>query len=159
MTTSFNADEVFEMAEEIERNGAKFYRRAAEGAEGEMRQVFLDLAEMEDDHEDTFVKMRKDLMDPEIAPVIPDMDNEGALYLQAFADGKAFATDPEQAFADNATVADILRTAISLEKDTIVFYQSLKGYLSGKVDAEKVNSLINEEIGHILTLSTRLAAV
>ncbi|GAI05715.1 unnamed protein product [marine sediment metagenome] len=29
MGTTFNADEIFEMAEEIERNGAMFYREAA----------------------------------------------------------------------------------------------------------------------------------
>jgi rubrerythrin len=32
MSTPFNADEILEMAEQIERNGARFYRRAAEGA-------------------------------------------------------------------------------------------------------------------------------
>ena len=30
MPITFNADEIFEMAEEMERNGAWFYRRAAE---------------------------------------------------------------------------------------------------------------------------------
>jgi len=30
MPIPFNADEVFEMAEQIERNGARFYRAAAE---------------------------------------------------------------------------------------------------------------------------------
>ena len=29
MSTAFNADEVFEMAEQIEQNGARFYREAA----------------------------------------------------------------------------------------------------------------------------------
>ena len=32
MSYDFNADEVFEMAEQMERNGAKFYRDAAETA-------------------------------------------------------------------------------------------------------------------------------
>ena len=30
MGWDFNADEIFEMAEQIERNGAKYYRNAAE---------------------------------------------------------------------------------------------------------------------------------
>ena len=30
MSYDFNADEVFEIAEQIERNGAKFYRTSAE---------------------------------------------------------------------------------------------------------------------------------
>ena len=32
MSEVFNADEVFEMAEKIEKNGADFYRKAAEKA-------------------------------------------------------------------------------------------------------------------------------
>ena len=31
---TFNPDEIFEMAEQIERNGAKFYRKAAERTAG-----------------------------------------------------------------------------------------------------------------------------
>ncbi len=34
MPQRFNADEIFEIAEQIERNGAAFYRRAAEGRAG-----------------------------------------------------------------------------------------------------------------------------
>ena len=31
MSVDFNADEIFEMAEQIERNGVKFYNKAAKG--------------------------------------------------------------------------------------------------------------------------------
>ena len=37
MRTGFNAIEIFQLAEQIERNGAKFYRRAAEGFEDPAR--------------------------------------------------------------------------------------------------------------------------
>ncbi len=53
MVMPFNADEVFEMAEQIERNGARFYRAAAKKIP-EVSQVFSDLAAMEDEHEKTF---------------------------------------------------------------------------------------------------------
>ena len=35
MSYDFNADEIFEIAEQIERNGAKFYRTAAESVADE----------------------------------------------------------------------------------------------------------------------------
>ena len=38
MSYEFNADEVFEIAERIERNGARFYRRAAELSSAEERE-------------------------------------------------------------------------------------------------------------------------
>jgi rubrerythrin len=55
MSYDFNADEVFEMAEQLERNGAKFYHDAAEGDVGQSnKQMLLDLAAMEEAHEKTF---------------------------------------------------------------------------------------------------------
>ena len=60
MSIAFNADEVFEMAEEIERNGAKFYREAAsKSTNREIREMFLNMASMEDGHLRTFQEMRK----------------------------------------------------------------------------------------------------
>jgi hypothetical protein len=38
MSYDFNADDVFEMAEQIERNGAVFYRKAAADVTGSGRQ-------------------------------------------------------------------------------------------------------------------------
>ena len=60
MGMPFNADEVFEMAEQIERNGARFYRTAAEKFP-EVNPLLLELAAMEDKHEKTFAAMRSEL--------------------------------------------------------------------------------------------------
>ena len=43
MSMPFNADEVFEMAEQIERNGGKFYRAAAKKFP-EVSKLLLNLA-------------------------------------------------------------------------------------------------------------------
>jgi len=59
MSIDFNADEVFEIAEQIERNGAKFYRTVAENVtDADKRKILINLAEMEDEHEQTFKTMR-----------------------------------------------------------------------------------------------------
>jgi Rubrerythrin. len=48
----FNIDEIFEIAEQIERNGVIFYTRAAEKfSEYTKKSVFLNLADMERKHE------------------------------------------------------------------------------------------------------------
>ena len=47
MSITFNANEIFEMAEEIERNGAKFYRKAAQNtSDNQTKQMLLDMADM-----------------------------------------------------------------------------------------------------------------
>ena len=49
MAYDFTADDVFEMAEKLERNGAQFYRKAAENAgDSEAKAFLIRLAEMED---------------------------------------------------------------------------------------------------------------
>ena len=60
MAIPFNADEVYEMAEEIERNGARFYRKAAEKFPA-ISELFQKLALMEDEHLATFASLRADL--------------------------------------------------------------------------------------------------
>ena len=56
----FNIDEIFELAEQMERNGAKFYRAAAEAiSDKEQQQQLVELALMEDEHERTFSGMRE----------------------------------------------------------------------------------------------------
>ena len=87
MSIRFSADEIFEMAEEIERNGGKFYRKAAEGAaDNDIRRYLLDMAAMEDGHLHTFAEMREHLSDAEREVVTFDPENEAALYLDAMAD-------------------------------------------------------------------------
>lgn len=75
MSITFNADEIFEMAEQIERNGAKFYRAAAEKFSA-VRQVLLDLAAMEDEHQSTFAAMRAQLTAPEQQPILFDPEGQ-----------------------------------------------------------------------------------
>ncbi|HRD19019.1 MAG TPA: ferritin family protein, partial [Candidatus Marinimicrobia bacterium] len=57
---NFNIDEVFEIAEQIEVNGSRFYRHAAELSQfAEHKNMLLKLAEMEDQHQKTFAGMRE----------------------------------------------------------------------------------------------------
>ena len=71
MGISFNADEIFEMAIYVERNGAKFYRKAAEQTESpDVKKMLLELAAMEDGHEIIFAEMRKDLNEKDRKSVV-----------------------------------------------------------------------------------------
>ena len=64
MSFEFSANEIFEMAEQLERNGAKFYRTSAEGVKDPAsRDLLQSLADMEDTHEKTFASMRASLSD------------------------------------------------------------------------------------------------
>jgi len=162
MSIHFNADEVFEMAEQIERNGAKFYRKVAEGTEDVgTRELLLELAAMEDEHEETFASMRAELSAEERTSTVFDPEGEAGMYLNAMADGYVFdmRADPSELLTGKETIAEILRTAIGLEKDSIVFYLGIDEIVPERLGKDKISVIIKEEMGHITTLSKKLASL
>jgi rubrerythrin len=162
MSILFNADEIFEMAEQIERNGAKFYRKVAEQtADSGSRELLIRLAAMEDEHEKTFAAMRKDLARQEKENVTFDPEGQAALYLRAFADGQVFdiKVDPSERLTGKETMKDILQTAIGLEKDSIVFYLGIKEIVPEELGKGRIDAIIREEMGHVTELSRELASL
>ncbi|MCG8473061.1 MAG: ferritin family protein [Desulfobacterales bacterium] len=155
MGLGFNADEIFEMAEQIERNGAKYYREAAEAVTNEADKKFLtELAEMEDDHEVTFGDLRKGLTDAQKEPLTFDPEGEATQYLKALADTRVFF----EKVMDISSIEGILKGAITAEKDSIVFYLGMKEMVSETRGKERIDAIIKEEMKHIKLLSNRLSA-
>ena len=166
MSYDFNADEILEMAEQIERNGATFYRASAEGVEDPAsREMLSDLAAMEDQHEKTFSSMRADLSEQEKASTTFDPENEALLYLKALADSRVFvqrkipsmeslAGRPEQEIME-----EILKFAIGAEKESIVFYLGMKDAIPESLGKGRLDNIIKEEMSHIRLLSNKLVSL
>lgn len=157
MSMPFNADEVFEMAEQIERNGSKFYRAAAKKFP-EVSKLLLELAAMEDKHLKTYENMRAELSGTEIEQPVFDPDGQAQMYLRVMADGHVFdvKTDPAEKLANKNTPEEVLKMAIGLERDSIAFYVGLKEAVSNKAGKDKVEDIIKEEMGHIVILNQKL---
>ncbi len=149
MAVTFSADEIFEMAEQIERNGAKFYTTASDLAQGDTRTMLQQLAEMEIDHEKTFAHMRAELNKLEKQPSVADVFDEAAQYLRSMVEGKVFTNDPNTFFDGSRTLEDVFKFAIAIEKDSIVFYQGIKGMVPSDTGKDKIDGIIKEEYGHI----------
>ena len=162
MSVIFNADEIFEMAEQVERNGAQFYRRAVEITDDStVRDNLMRLAEMEDQHEITFASMRVEFSSGERSETVFDPDNQIQLYLRAMADGHVFDTqsDPSEKLSGEVSLEEIVQTAIGLEKDSIIFYLGLRDMVPKNLGKDKINDIIKEEMGHITDLSEQLRAL
>ncbi len=155
MSITFNVDEILEMAEEIERNGAKFYRQAAEIASDEkVRQRLNSMANMEDGHLDTFQRIREQLTEQEKQPTTFDPENQAALYLQAMADahGCEGKISPTQELTGQETVDELIEIALNAEKESVVFYSGLKELVPVNAGRDLVDEIISEELSHITTL-------
>lgn len=160
MGFTFNADEVFQVAIDIERNGAAFYRRAVELQDDPAQKEFFEgLARMEDTHERTFKRMREELAGQEGGAAGYEPDSEAALYLQALANGHGGEGNPAEArsLTGNETVEDILRIGIGLEKNSILYYSGLLEMIPEKLGRDRVELIIAEERKHVAQLSRALS--
>ena len=97
---------------------------------------------------------------PTIDPAF-DPDGQAGMYLQAMADGHVFNVrkDPSEHLTGKETVEDVLKTAIGLEKDSIVFYLGIKEMVPKKMGKENIDNIIKEEMIHISILSKELVSV
>ena len=153
MKYDFNADEIFEMAEQMERNGEGFYKKAAASIQDNAhRELLLKLAAMEVEHEKTFKAMHKDLSAAAKAATVFDPDGEAALYLRALVDTRVFFEKK----IDVSSMEKILKAAIEAEKDSIVFYLGMKNAVPEKLGRDRIEGIIKEEMGHIRLLSREL---
>lgn len=153
MSIDFNADEVFEIAEQIEKNGAKFYRNVAKKIKDiNKKQLLINLAEMEDEHEITFKTLRSELSIDEKIQSTFDPEGDSERYLRALADTRIFYEKD----VDTTSLKEILKSAITAEKDSIVFYLGIKDVVPVHLGKQKLDDIIKEEMGHISLLSKEL---
>jgi len=159
MSITFNADEIFEMAENIERDAAKFYRQAVKNAaDKKIKQLFIDLANMEDKHLATFQEMRKELGAGEKEKTVFDPNDEAAMYLQTMAKGHGWEGKKSltESLTGNEKTEDILKIALEAENNSVVFYSGLKELVPARAGRDKVEAIIKEELGHIAVLNEQL---
>jgi rubrerythrin len=158
MTVTLNSIAVFEIAERIERNGAAFYRRAAEMSKAPgVSKILLDLAAWENKHEQVFASMRAQLSKRPAEPGAPG--NELELPEPQVMAGLAvfgIRSDPADNLYGNESEADILSMALQKEKDSIVFYHGLKDFVRAKAGKDQIDRIIKEEMRHVVTLNDLL---
>lgn len=157
MSDAYNIEEVLEMACQIERNGARYYRRAADlVTDPAARALFVELAAMEEDHERTFDGLRADAATRAI--LLGDQDDLVAQYLRALADGRVFRRDqsPADAIRPGISAREVLETAIGLEKESIAFYLGIRDSMPASPGRDRIALILREEMRHVTILSNHL---
>ena len=159
MSITFSADEIFEMAEDIERQGALFYREAAEKSpDKQTREFLLDMASMEEGHDSIFAEMRKNLSSQAQQPLTFDPDNEAVHYLQAMAEahGTEGKISADFKLTGNESITDIINIGVNAERNSVCFYTGLKELVPSAAGKEQVDKIIREELSHITILLNKL---
>jgi len=156
MSSLIDPREILDIAQTIESNGADFYRKAAVlHPKIKETAILLKLAEMEEEHKQTFAMMQAELFAGRFEKADQDFINNIGAYLKAVTDsqsleGSAYAT---YLFSGKETIQDIIRLGIELEKQTILFYIGLADIMKKESDKKVMKKIIKEERDHIITLA------
>jgi rubrerythrin len=155
----FNANEVFEIAKRIERNGVAYYRSAADlMTDAELKKLMLDLAEMEVTHEQIFAHLQQRLAGNEVSEPLYDPHGETFEFLKRMADKYVF--DPNEnaknVLKPGIDAKTVLGVAIQREKDSVIFYEGIKVMVPEKYGRSRIDEIILQEMGHVMILSRQL---
>lgn len=148
----FQPSEIIDLAVQIEEKGAGFYQRLADKIEtAEVKDLLMYLASEEEKHQEEFKRLGHDL-----ALVSPRETYQGEYfeYVESTVNTHMFANEDllEKAIKDASGPVDVAKLAISFEKDSILFFHSLRN-LVNKDKQEVIDKLIKEEEGHINKLA------
>jgi len=160
MSISFNADEILEIAQQIERNGLNFYKAAANAVtDPKAKEMLSNLAEWEVGHEKLFRDMRAGLTDAQRQPTVFDPYDELGLYLKGMASQAVFTSkmDPVEIIGHNPSFRRILDIALEREKDAVVFYAGIKRFVPASLGSDKIEAIMQEEVAHVAMITQRLA--
>lgn len=159
MNTELTAVEAIEIAESIERNGAKFYRQAAGLCKDHhVSTLFVELAQWENQHLKVFEQMKKRYADRDRPPDYLGDGRGDGFKARAMAGLAVFGIqpDPTKDLSGGESRTDVLNLAMEKEKDSIVFYSGLKDFLADPKDVKALEDVIAEEMKHIRILTQSL---
>jgi len=158
MSIQLNAETIFEIGVNIEKNGKAFYLEAAKKAsDAKIQTLFTELANWEDKHITIFQQLQAELPENAREDNFFDPENELVSYLQAAADSHVFATSINAAklAEQHNTPVEALNLALTFEKDSVVYYTTMKKVVSEHLGRQKVDLLIDEELQHIAILHAK----
>lgn len=156
MATNLSLEDLFRVAERVERRASQFHRHAADLCpDGVGRTMLASLAAMEEEHEHIFAAIRQSM---------PEAKSRRSLSPKAAARVRivfdvllgGLMQDLRTRFRGMTSSEDILREAIAFEKDTIVFLAQLGDTLENPAERKKVQTILREELSHVFLLSARL---
>ena len=150
----FSIEDIIDMAIQIEENGEKVYRKAIEKALNPSLASLLQwLADEEAKHIRWFSELRKVANS---TPIDPRLEEMGKNILRSVMGEQSFSLD-EADFSRIDMVKDLIRLAIEFEKDTILFYQMIQGFIHDNQTLDQLREIIEEETRHIGILEDYLA--
>jgi rubrerythrin len=149
----FSLKDIIDIAVQIEQNGERVYRNAAEKIEDySLRSLLLSLADEETQH----AKWFEALIDKVPGTgEFPEQEKMGRVLLQNAVGAQSFTLE-EADFSSMKKIEDLLNLAIEFEKDTALFYGMLQPLIEDQKTLEQLHVIIQEEENHARRLKEML---
>ncbi len=150
MNDKYASNEILEMAVKIEKDGRDFYGYLAKNIEDPgKKELFSYLQSQENQHVKDFERISKDIVDD----VDPELWAEAKPYLESIVNGVIFPSYNEMVSKSKYMSTDeIADFAMSIEKETIVFYNEILDISKTEKVQEILKKIIHEELGHVRKL-------
>ena len=161
MNKSLTVADIFTKAVQVEQKGAHFYREVAARLADPVKAALIEeLARMEEAHEATFSALLGQLgEEPGLAA--PPGAGPAREDLAEWSDGEVFDfhLDLVLGLTGRETLPEILRKAIQMEKESIVFYLWVQELVDDPVARSRVSRIVNQEFQHISRLNRELKSL
>jgi len=155
----FNAEEIFQIAIDIEENGYEFYQKAEAVIDDRaVKSVFSSLAKAEIKHKERFATLKAELPRKAKEGTVWDPNEEMNEYLRMMAAMHVFRspTGVNEAIAQIKGAVDALKLAMGFEKDSITFFLTMQDATEEKKGRELIGQLVDEEKEHLRRLAMEL---
>ncbi len=142
----FTIADIRHIAIQIEKNGEETYRKAAaEASDPEIRRILGQMADDEKKHRQWLEKLRENR---KLTEEQREMEAVGKTILQEMVKDKTFSL--EQSTLNQVDgFAELLLTSQAFEKDTILFYEMLCGFVEEDETRQQLDTIIAEEKRHV----------
>ena len=148
MPKIFALHELVRFAVEIEKDGIAFYNRLAEQAsDATVKELYQFLVAEEVTHQAIFEALLAEVGEAVNPGESSDKYHQ---YMHALVESAVFKKD-DPAIQNLVDDAEILEYAIGKEKESILFYQEMKGFVPEQ-DKPTVEKIIEEERFHVIKL-------
>jgi rubrerythrin len=158
MTRELTAFEVLQIAEEMERNAAKFYRKAAGMYDDpSLSKLFTELALWEKRHIQVFAEMKDRFSGQAWEGGRFDVDRVDVSRLDVPPAVFDEHSNPAKELTGRETRGDVLRLAIKKERYTMGYYVALTEFALGQDNIKVIREILQEEKKHVRVLTQSLA--
>jgi rubrerythrin len=146
----FTIADIRDIAIQIEQNGEKAYRQASQQVtDSKIAEIFTWMADEEKRHAQWFASIDADKQLTEEQQALEEM---GRGLLKEMIAGQTFSMEHKE-LLQSKTFQETVIQSKSFEKDTILFYQFLKGVLDDDDACRQIELIIAEEQNHFERLT------